>query len=348
MDNTIKTALISYGMSGEVFHAPFIEAHDGFALSTVLQRKTKTANQRYPNVTVVSDWNAILQDTSIELVVVNTPNDTHAVYAAEALRAGKHVIVEKPFTVTVGEADKLIALAKEKNRILTVFQNRRWDGDYLTLKKIYQSGRLGKVVELEMHYDRYRNYIDLHTWKEQEGSGVGILYNLGSHMIDQAIDLMGMPTAVFATVGIQRAGGKVDDFYDIRLYYPACHIILKSSYLVKALGPRYMMHGTQGSFIKYGIDPQEEALKRGESPCNKHWGEEDRKFWGRCTVVEEGVEKEETIPTIPGNYSIFYQHVYDAIRNGAPLAVTPEQSRNVIALIEACYLSNKERKVIDL
>jgi scyllo-inositol 2-dehydrogenase (NADP+) len=346
--NPIKTALLSYGMSGEVFHAPFIDAHVGFALTTVLQRNKNTVNQRYPSVRVVSDWKSILNDPSIELVVINTPNETHARYAEEALLANKHVIVEKPFTVTVDEADRLIALAKSQDRVLTVFQNRRWDGDYLTLKQVFQSGRLGHIVELETHYDRYRNYIEHHSWKEQQGKGVGVLYNLGSHMIDQAIDLMGMPHSIFATVGIQRPGGLVDDFYDIRFYYPTHQVILKSSYLVKTLGPRYSMHGTNGSFIKYGIDPQEEALKRGETPNHVGWGEEEQRYWGTCSEVVDGVDQTVVIPTMPGNYGAFYQNVYDGIRNGATLCVTPEQSRNVIAIIEACYRSSKEKCIIDL
>src|SRR5688572_24141736 len=217
--NPIKTALLSYGMSGEIFHAPLLAVTPGFELTTVLQRRSEKAKQKYPHVKVVKQFKDILEDESIELVVINTPNDSHFEYATQALEAEKNVIVEKPFTVTTKEASDLIALAKRKNKILTVFQNRRWDGDFITVKKVIDNAWVGKIAEFELHYDRYRNYIEANTWKEEQGPGSGILYNLGSHMIDQVLVLFGMPIEVDARVGIQRPGGKVEDFYDIRMQY---------------------------------------------------------------------------------------------------------------------------------
>jgi len=345
--NPINTALLSYGMSGEVFHAPLLMAHTGFNLSTVVQRKLNTASQHFSSVKVVRSVDEVIHDSAIELVVVNTPNESHFPYAVKALEAGKHVVVEKPFTVTVKEANDLIELAKKKNKVLTAFQNRRWDGEYLTLKKVIQEKLVGKMVELEAHYDRYRNYIEANTWKEEEGIGKGILYNLGSHMLDQALDLFGMPDEVDARIGIQRPGGKVDDYYDIRLLYDGFHVIIKSSYLVREQGPRYILHGTDGSFIaSSGIDPQEQALKEKKIPGSAGWGLQDKAQWGKLNTSIHGLHVEGNVETIPGNYLGFYQNLYGVLREGKPLAVEPEQARDVIVLIEAAFESNRQRKAV--
>lgn len=344
----ISTALLSYGMSGLVFHAPLLKAHSGFDLSTIVQRKSFSAQNRWPNIRIVQRIEEVIQDQAIELVVINTPNETHFDFTRKALEAGKHVIVEKPFTVTSKEANDLIELAKEKKKVITVFQSRRWDGDFLTVKKVIENKLIGKLVEFEAHYDRFRNYIEPNTWKEEKAIGTGILYNLGSHMLDQILVLFGMPVEVDARVGIQRPGGQVDDFYDIRLQYNGFHAIVKSSYLVREQGPRYMLHGTEGSFTKYGTDLQEQALKDGGVPGSPGWAVESKEFWGKLNTSIGGVHMEGNIETIPGNYLGFYQNVYEAIREGKPLDVKPEESRDVIKLIEACYESNQLHKAIKL
>ncbi|HRG79555.1 MAG TPA: Gfo/Idh/MocA family oxidoreductase, partial [Cyclobacteriaceae bacterium] len=219
MTKPIKTAILSYGMSGEVFHAPLIHAHPGFELTTVVQRSKNTAKDHYPTCNVVRSVDEAIADPAIELIIVNTPNELHFPQTVQALQAGKHVVVEKPFTVTIKEADDLITLAKKLNKTLTVFQSRRWDGDFLTLKKVIDNKWVGRIVEFEAHYDRFRNYIEPNSWKEEAGAGKGILYNLGSHMLDQVLVLFGMPNEVDARIGTQRTGGRVDDFYDIRLTY---------------------------------------------------------------------------------------------------------------------------------
>ncbi len=344
----ISTALLSYGMSGLVFHAPLLKAHSGFDLSTIVQRKSFSAQNRWPNIRIVQRIEEVIQDQAIELVVINTPNETHFDFTRKALEAGKHVIVEKPFTVTSKEANDLIELAKAKKKVITVFQSRRWDGDFLTVKKVIENKLIGKLVEFEAHYDRFRNYIEPNTWKEEKAIGTGILYNLGSHMLDQILVLFGMPVEVDARVGIQRPGGQVDDFYDIRLHYKGFHAIVKSSYLVREQGPRYMLHGTEGSFTKYGTDLQEQALKDGGVPGSPGWAVENKEFWGKLNTSIGGVHMEGNIETIPGNYLGFYQNVYEAIREGKPLDVKPEESRDVIKLIEACYESNQLHKAIKL
>lgn len=344
----IVTALLSYGMSGEVFHAPLIEAHPGFALHTVVQRKSTKANARYPKVKIVNTIDEVLVDNSIELVVINTPNETHFDFTTRALEAGKHVVVEKPFTVNVSEASTLLALAKKKNRTLSVFQNRRWDGDFLTVQQVVEKKLLGKIAEFEAHYDRYRNFVDSNTWKEEAKPGVGILYNLGSHMLDQVLVLFGMPSEVDARLGIQRPGGKVEDFYDIRLQYDGFLVIVKSSYLVREPGPRYTLHGVDGSFVKYGLDPQEQHLKEGKIPGTTGWGQESKEFWGKINSSINGLHVEGTIETAPGNYLAFYQNVYEAIREGKPLAVKHQESLQLIQLIEACQESNRLHQAVKI
>jgi scyllo-inositol 2-dehydrogenase (NADP+) len=345
-EKTIGTALLSYGMSGEIFHAPFLQKHPGFDLKAIYHRKdSKKITHHFPVVYTVDQ---ILKDDSVRLVVVNTPNDTHFQYATDALNAGKHVVVEKPFTVTADQADQLISLAKKQKRILTVFQNRRWDGSFLTVQNILQQKILGRVVEFELHYDRYRNYIETDTWKEVSAPGTGILYNLGSHMLDQVLVLFGMPEYVDARMGIQRTNGKVIDYYDIRLTYQGLNVIVKSSYLVREPGPMYRIHGTEGSFIKYGIDPQEQALKEKKIPGSPGWGTEPREWWGKINTTFNGAHVDGVIETVAGDYMKFYENVYDAIVNQKELIVKPEQSRNVIMLIEASVESNRNLKAIPI
>jgi scyllo-inositol 2-dehydrogenase (NADP+) len=342
MNQPIKTALLSYGMSGEIFHAPLISSLAGFELSLIVQRKTHSARERYPDVRIVKSVEAAIADPEIELVVVNTPNETHFDLANAALMAGKHVVVEKPFTVDPSEGRNLIETARMRNRVLSVFQNRRWDGDFMTVQKIVREGAVGKVVEFEAHYDRFRNYIEPNTWKEEKRPGTGILYNLGSHMLDQVLVLFGMPQYIDARIGIQRPGGFVDDYYDIRMEYPEHLAIVKSSYLVKAELPRYIVHGTEGSFIKLGLDPQEQDLKEKKDPGSHGWGREAEVYWGRL----ETISGTRTVETIPGNYKAFYENVYHAIRNGGELSVKPGEALDVIRLISLCYESASLRKAM--
>jgi len=327
-------------MSGEVFHAPFLRQHPGFVVRSVMQRDPGKPVRHEFNV--VHSLDDLFNDDKIELIVVNTPNDTHFEYTKKALIAGKHVVVEKPFTVTTSEADELIALAEKYARVLTVFQNRRWDGDFMTVQSVVQQKLVGDLVEFEARYDRFRDHVEERSWKEQRSAGTGVLYNLGSHMIDQALVLFGMPRYVDARLGVQRRGGKADDFYDIRMEYEDLLVILKSSYLAKGPLPRYMLHGTQGSFVKWGIDPQEGDLKNGKMPGSDEWGKEDKQWWGRLNNHTGDAAFE----TIPGDYMKFYDNVYAAIRHGENLAVLPSQARDVIQIIEACPESERKGQAV--
>jgi scyllo-inositol 2-dehydrogenase (NADP+) len=340
----VRAAILSYGMSGEVFHAPLLSALREFELAVIVQRSSDKAKEHYPHIRVERSVDDVFTDDSIDLVIVNTPNSTHFEFTRRALESGKHVVVEKPFTVTSAEADKLISIASENRRHLTVFQNRRWDSDFLTVQKVLAEGRLGRVVEFEAHYDRFRNYVESNTWKEEVQPGTGILYNLGSHMLDQVRLLFGMPSSVDARVGVQRPGGRVDDFYDIRLQYDGLLAIVKSSYLVKASMPRYIIHGMQGSFVKFGIDPQEQALKEKVSPATPSWGEEPAAMFGKLDTVDG----EERVPSLKGDYTAFYRNLYQVIRSNAALKVKPEEARDVIRIIEACYESNRTKRAVQI
>ncbi|MEQ9443117.1 MAG: Gfo/Idh/MocA family oxidoreductase [Cyclobacteriaceae bacterium] len=337
----INVALASYGMSGKVFHAPLIVTHPDFNLYKVLERHRNDAVADYSEVTTVRTFEDILGDEKVDVVVVNTPNPYHFDMTKAALEAGKHVIVEKPFTNTVQEAQDLIAIAKKHNKLLTVFQSRRLDSDFFTVQKVLDQKLCGRLVEYEAHYDRFRNYIQPNTWKEENSPGAGILYNLGSHMIDQALVLFGLPEKLFAKISIQRTGGKSPDAYHLILSYPGMQVTLKSSYMVRDEGPRYKILGEMGTFTKYGLDPQEDALKVGQTPTTPEWGKEDPSIWGTLDTELNGLPFRGTIASETGNYLSFYENLARTIAGEASLLVSAEEAMQVIYLIELAYRSNE-------
>ena len=344
----IITGLASYGMSGSVFHAPFISINPDFELRFIVERTKKSATLRYPEITTLPSFDALLDQPEVELVVVNTPDVTHYEYTKKALHTGKHVVVEKPFVFTVEEGNELIALAKDKGLVLCVYQNRRWDGDFLTIKNLLESNSLGRVVEFISSYQRYRNYIQPNTWKETADNRVGITYNLGSHMVDQIVALFGMPQAVYADIDRLRDGSAVDDYYHIQLIYPKLKASAKASYLVREETPRYIINGTEGSFVKYGIDPQEEMLKSGLSPSQPEWGREDQVFWGTINTSIGGAHFVGKIETANGDYGQFYKEVHSAIRNGATPSTAAENVISVIRILEAAFESVTTKSAVEL
>lgn len=348
MNRSVKTAITSFGMSGLVFHGPSLKVNHGFEVVSIFERTKNISKQLFPEAVIVRNYEDILKDINIELVIVNTPDIYHFEMAKQAILHKKHVVVEKPVTLKSDEARKLTELAHEQGVVFTVYQNRRWDGDFRTVQRILEEKKLGRLVEFESHYDRYRNFITPGTWKEEKGEFAGVLFNLGSHMIDQAYVLFGKPVAVTAHLKIIRSGGFVTDYYDIRLDYENFSALLKCSYLVKKPGPRYILHGELGSFYKFGIDPQEELLKAGKLPEGEKWGAEPPELWGTISYQNNGNNFEEVVETIPGNYNIFYDNVYDAIRNGAELFVKPEEAFEVLKIMEACIKSNNEKRTIAL
>ena len=278
--------------------------------------------------------------------MINTPNTTHYEYTKKALLAGKHVIVEKPFTVTVEEGEALIALAKEKKKLITVYQNRRFDSDYRTVKKIVDEKWLGRIVEAEIHYDRFKEEIGPKLHKETPGPGTGLLYDLGSHLIDQAIQFFGMPESIFADIAIMRTVSKVDDYMELLLYYPGLRVRVKSSYVVREALPSYVFHGTKGSFIKARTDVQEVMLQAHQVPGGPEWGIEPDSEKGLLHTEKDGKIIREYVPSLKGNYGDFYDGLYKSIREGAPLLVTAEEGLNIIRVIEAAYESNQAQKLV--
>jgi scyllo-inositol 2-dehydrogenase (NADP+) len=345
---TINAALASYGMSGEMFHAPILSAHEGFNIISILERTKNRSHDRYAATNIVRSYEEILKDDKVDLIVVNTPDRYHYEMAMDAIKANKHVIVEKPFTLTTKEADQLISEARNTDRLLSVFHNRRWDGDFMTIKKIIDEGLLGRLVEYEAHFDRYRNYLQKESWKEQVSSQSGTIYNLGSHLIDQALVLFGLPEAVFADIRALRTGAEVDDSFTLLLRYPEIKVSLKVSYLIREPGPKFSLHGTDGSFLKWGSDPQEDDLKSGKHPGIQNWGKEPEEMWGILNTETKGIKYKGKYETLPGNYLAYYDDIYNSIINHHEPSVTAEQGRDVIRVIEAAKESNKLRKEVKI
>lgn len=335
-------------MSSCVFHAPFIQQHAGFEFYAVLERTKNQAEKKYPRVITFRNLDGLLADDKIELVVVNTPNILHFEYAKKCLQAGKHVIVEKPFTVTVNESEYLAALAKEKKCYLSVFQNRRWDSDYLTVKEVIESGQLGAIMEAEIHFDRYNKSLSPKGHKEVPVKGTGIIYDLGAHIIDQALQLFGLPQEVFADKLKQRTSSLVDDYMEILLLYPAMRVRLKGSTIVREPVPSFVIHGSKGSFLKNRGDVQEVDLQKGKIPGSPGWGREDEKDAGLLHTESGGKIIKERVPSLTGNYMAFYEGIYDSLRNQGKLPVTADEGTDVIRIIEAAYTSIADRKIVSL
>ena len=321
----MKVGLIGFGLAGQVFHAPTLRAVAGLELECVVERSGSLAQQRYPDTRVVRSVEELLADDSIQLCVVATPNSSHFDVARQCLLAGRDVVVDKPFTITSRDASDLIELAAREKHLLSVFQSRRWDGDFLTVKQLLESGALGRLVHYESHYDRYRPQLKPgDVWRERPAPGSGMLYDLGPHMIDQALVLFGVPEAVTAELFLQREGAKVDDAFAVRLHYPGLEVSVGCSMLACFASPRYVLHGTRGSFVKYGMDPQEEKLRLTNAIAADGWGEDSEDQWGTLTSCDGANTSTKKVKTEPGDYRGFYSNIRDAITQRAPLAVTPE------------------------
>lgn len=314
----------------------------------VWERTKNLAGQKYPGIKTFRSLEEMINDDEVELVVVNTPNATHYDYAKKALLAGKHVIVEKPFTTDVEEGQELIALAASVNRIMSVYHNRRLDSDSRTVNRIVKENVLGKIVEAEIHFDRFKEELSPKVHKEIPGKGTGVLYDLGSHLIDQALQLFGMPDAVFADILALRSISKVDDYFEVLLYYPNLRVRLKATYVAKETVPAIVLHGTKGSFLKPKGDVQEDMLQANISPAVENWGVEPDSGKGLLHVVQEGADSKEYITSERGNYMDFYDGIYEAIRNNGDVPVNGEDGLKVIKIIKAAMQSNAEKKVVTL
>lgn len=340
----IRTALVSFGISSRTFHAPFLTTLPGFSLVSVLERSGNTAQEKYPWVRTVRSIDELLRDDTIELVVITSPNETHFPYAKMAMEAGKHVVLEKPFANTSAEARALVDISRATGKVCAVYHNRRYVADYLTMKDILAKGLLGELHEFEAHYDRYRP--DPRTyglWREKPLPGSGVFYDLGSHLVDQALQLFGTPQYIIADIRKQKPYSVVDDYFDVRLDYGFLKVLLKSGMLVREMGPRYMMHGTKGSYIKYGEDPQEELLKAGHLPTSPDWGKEPESQFGLIHTEIDGKVIREVYPSVQGGFQGYYQNLYKTIREGAELMEKPEHGYKVIRLIELAFESSEKQ-----
>ncbi|MFA9392409.1 MAG: oxidoreductase [Prolixibacteraceae bacterium] len=345
MKNKINVGIIGFGLSGRYFFSPYIQSSPYYKLCSVLTSQVDLLKKEYPKANAIASVDELLADETIDLVIVASPNPTHFEYARKILLAGKHVIVEKPFTNNSADAQVLIETAQKMNKVLAPFHNRRWDTDFLTVKTLLGFHRLGEVLEFESHFDRYRPLRDRVEWKNIPAPGSGVLYDLGPHLIDQALVLFGKPKAIYADLRIQREVGKVVDHFEIHLHYSGMKAILRAGVFVKELGPRMMVHGRNGSYVKYGLDPQEDRLRKGMKP-KRSMGEDPEEQWGILNIEENGVAIREQVPSVPGNYMAYFDNVYRAIAGEEELIVQPWQAKQVIEVIEAAYLSNDEKKVI--
>jgi scyllo-inositol 2-dehydrogenase (NADP+) len=343
----LKTALLSYGMSGKVFQAPFLQLHPGFELTGSWERSKKLIQQDYPDVKSYISLEELLAD-DVDLVIVNTPVDTHFEYAKKVLEAGKHALVEKAFTTTVAEAEELQAIAKAKGLKLAVFQNRRWDSDLKTVKKVLDENLLGDIVEAEFRFDRYNPLLSPKAWKESSNPGAGVLMDLGSHLIDQALYLFGFPEAVFADLRRLRENSQVDDDFSITLYYQDKRVKLHAGFFVREGVPAYALHGRKGSFLKQRGDIQEDVLKTGQKPNLDDWGTESEDKAGFLHTEHDGELFRKHIPTIQGNYYSLFDGLYRSITENTDEPVTAEDGIRVMKIIEAAKQSSKEKRVIDL
>lgn len=345
--NKIKTALLSYGMSGKVFHAPFLTLHSGFELTGSWERSKQAIQHDYPDVKSYSSLDELLSD-DVDLVVVNTPVATHYEYAKKALLAGKHTLVEKAFTTTVEEAEELKAIADEKGLKLCVYQNRRWDSDFMTVKAIVDQNLLGDIVEAEFRFDRYNPNLSPKVHKETDNPGAGVLKDLGSHIIDQALYVFGFPEGVFADLRITRKDSIVDDLFEVLLYYPDKRVRLRGGFFFREAVPAYAVHGKIGSILKERGDVQEAELKEGKRPNLENWGIEPEEFMGLLHIEKDGRMVRGLVDTIPGNYYHLFDGLHKAITENKDVPVTAADGIRVMKIIEAAIQSSEKKCVIEI
>ncbi len=341
----VRVGLIGYGFSGATFQVPVIVNVDGLRLTEVCSSKPALVARDYPELRVVDQPALLIASPNVDLVVIATPNTTHYPLALQALQAGKHVVVEKPFTIRTEEAMELVALAEEKGLVLSVFQNRRYDNDFLTLRQVLASGLLGTINTVESHFDRYRPAVRP-RWREQALPGSGILYDLGSHVVDQALVLFGTPDSVQCDMGIQRQGGQADDYFHLTLRYGALRVMLHAAMIVHQVGPRFVVHGELGSFVKHGLDPQEPQLLQGMVPGDAGWGVEAESLHGTLSFIKDGMTVSGKVASVAGCYETYYQAVWAAIVEGGPVPAAGREVINVIKVLELALRSHAEQRVL--
>ncbi|HEC2026710.1 MULTISPECIES: oxidoreductase [Klebsiella] len=345
MSDAIRVGLIGYGYASKTFHAPLISGTPGMTLAAVASSDENKVHADWPAMPVVSGPERILNDPNIDLVVIPTPNNTHFPLAKAALEAGKHVVVDKPFTVTLSQARELEALAKSGGRLLSVFHNRRWDSDFLTVKALINEGLLGEVGYFESHFDRYRPQVR-NRWREQGGPGSGIWYDLAPHLLDQVVNLFGLPVSMQVDLAQLRPGSQSTDYFHAVLAWPQRRVVLHGTLVAAAETARFIIHGSRGSYVKYGLDPQEERLKSGERLPQEDWGYDMRD--GVLTRAEGEDITEESWLTLPGNYPAYYAAIRDALNGSGTNPVPASQAIQIMELIELGLESARHRTTLCL
>ncbi|MEY4471220.1 MAG: hypothetical protein RIT20_1561 [Pseudomonadota bacterium] len=344
MNAPLRVGLLGFGFASATFHAPLIAAVPGLQLTAISSSRPHDVHTACPQVSVCDSAEQLIARNDIDLVVVATPNNTHAPLAKLALLEGKHVVVDKPFTLNVREAQELIALAGQQDRLLSVFQNRRWDSDFMSVQAVLKRGTLGRVVHFESHFDRYRPVVP-QRWRDSGEPGSGLWFDLGPHLLDQALQLFGPPQTLTLDWARQRDNSKADDWFHAVLHYDAMRVVLHASALTAQVAPRFTVHGTQGSLIKFGLDTQEAALKAGQHPPHAEWGADPQPL--RLTLSDDQQQlSESTQATKPGDYTRYYAGVRDAIQSGAPNPVPAEEALQVMQLLElGCVSASEGRRM---
>jgi scyllo-inositol 2-dehydrogenase (NADP+) len=343
----IQVGLVGFGFAGRIFHSNAIAAVEGLELAAIVQRSGSEAAAAFPHAKVLPTIEDLLKDTSIRLVVVATPNASHLPIARQCLLADRDVIIDKPFALSSVEAAELIQVARTRGRLLSVYQNRRWDGDFLTVRKLLDGDRVGRLVNFESHYDRYRQAPRLHAWREDGGPGGGVLFDLGAHLVDQALVLFGVPQSVWASVRGERDGARIDDAFDLYLQYPSLSVWLRATCLAREPGARFTLNGTLGTFRKLGVDCQEAHLLAGDLFSSKPWGVEGPEHWGTLTIDEGGEPVSTRIPTEAGDYRKYYENLRDALHGNASLEVTPLQAWRTMRVLEMALESSRSGCRVD-
>jgi scyllo-inositol 2-dehydrogenase (NADP+) len=333
----INVGLIGFGLAGRAFHAPVIHAVPGLRLAAIVQRSGSDAAELYPGARIVRSVEEFLAISEIQLAVIATPNDTHYPIARQCLAAGRDVVVDKPLTPTLEEATDLVTFARERGRLLTVYQNRRYDGDFQALQHLVASGKLGRLVRFESNYDRFRPQLKVNAWRERNGSGTGILFDLAPHLIDHALLLFGLPEAITADVRVEREHAVADDSFDLTLHYPSgLRALLRATMLAAVTRPRFILHGTSGAYVKHAFDVQEPKLRAGRLPWNEKPSEaEQEENSGVLTLVKaDGTTTQHLVPPTPSDYRSYYANVRDVLLGTAAPAVTPQHAFNVMRILE--------------
>ncbi|MBU0935955.1 MAG: oxidoreductase [Spirochaetes bacterium] len=340
MNQSIKTGVVGYGYAASTFHIPLLCSNSGYNLTAISTSQPAKVRETFAHVNIYAAPDQLFAQTDIELVIIPTPNDSHYPLARQALLAGKHVVLDKPFTLTVAEADELIALAEQQNRILSVFHNRRWDSDFLTLQRLIEDRQLGEISHFESHFDRYRPLVR-DRWRENGGAGSGLWFDLGPHLLDQTLQLFGKPESIYLELARQRSGAKADDWFHAILSYGTAKAILHGSALVPAAGPRFIVHGSSVSFVKYGLDIQEDQLRKGMLPGNADWGLDPHP--GCLTSIGNTGPQEHCVAAARGSYETYYNRLHECIVSGAPNPVPAGEALWVMQLLEAGLASVRDQ-----